>query len=454
MIVLVTPPLLYEEELRLSFQPPLNLLYLYSFLRERSIAVTLLDQLSLEKAIEQISLIAPEFIGIPLYYASLPATCSLVSRLREKLPGTIFVAGGPCLTMEPERMMREGNFDFGVIGEGEETLLELLSAHTAGKSCESIQGLAIKKNDSILITPPRQPMASLDSLPFLDFSAIDSDIYFAGQKKAGVPQTLFMNSSRGCSFRCVYCCTPTLWPGKIRRYSPRRLIAEVKYQLTRFPESDIGFCDDSFFSDQEWLNEIIELIRPLKINFQCIGRADHLTPEIIHRLVDAGMNYIAFGVETGNATRQARLRKNLDLSILIQNMKELSNLQVKTKCFFMLGFPDETLEEMTETINLAAELKRNGMTFFSIFPVTVYPGTELAREFPHESFTGGLDVHLPEIIRDNLAINENNIVLLESRFNSYLTQRQMVELITFAWQKVAKGETVAPGDLERVIHKS
>ncbi|MFZ2960452.1 MAG: radical SAM protein [Candidatus Ozemobacteraceae bacterium] len=450
-ILLVSPPLLWEDKLRLSFQPPLNLLYLFSYLRHHGFDVDLLDPVplgfSLDETVTRLTSLNPAFVGVPLYYASLAQAHELVARIKQQLPQLRTIAGGPCLTMEPERMMREGSFDYGIIGEGEETLAALLS----GAPPALIPGLTFRQENAFVVNPLRPPIANLDALPFLDFSVLDNEYYFRHQERANVPRTLFLNSSRGCSFRCTYCCTPLLWPGRIRRYSPRRLVDEITFQRERFPGADIGFCDDSFFSDREWLMEFIRLITPLHINYQCIGRADHLTAPMIKLLVESGLNYIAFGVETGNSSRQARLKKNLDLTALVRNMKELAQYDVKTKCFFMLGFPDETLEEMAETINLAATLKKNGMTFFSIFPVTVYPGTELAKQFMNQPFKSGLDAHLPEIIRDGLGIGEQSAGLLDTPFNSVLSQRQMVKLVTFAYQKVECAELISLNDIKQVI---
>jgi magnesium-protoporphyrin IX monomethyl ester (oxidative) cyclase len=450
-LLLLSPPLYCEKHLRRSFQPPLNLLYLYSYLKQKNIEVELVETDSTEDAVKKILESTPDLVGIPLYYASLTNVFEIVQRVRSKSSAIRFVAGGPCLTMEPERMMLEGSFDFGVIGEGEETLCELFEALTKGLTFASIAGLVYREGGEIVANTRRAAIADLDKLPFLDFSAVDNDYYFNFQLKSGVPKTLFLNSSRGCSFRCSYCCTPVLWPGPVRRYSPGRMVDEIKHQLRIFPGVEIGFCDDSFFSDRSWLNEFLELVRPLSIKFQCIGRADHLKPQSIAELVKAGMNYIAFGVETGNCERQKKLQKNLNLNLLFETMRELRKYEVKTKCFFMLGFPDETVDEMVDTINLAVELRRLGMDYFSIFPVSVYPGTELARQFPSESFASGLDAHMPEIIRDGLEIDLDNQALLNKRFNQLLNQRQMIDVISFAWEKVDRAEKTCIEELAALI---
>ena len=91
------------------------------------------------------------------------------------------------------------------------------------------------------------------------------------------------------------------------------------------------------------------------------------------------------------------------------------------------------------------------MTFFSIFPVTVYPGTELARQFGNPPCRIGIDAHLPEIIRDDLAISAEQAELLKSPYNSLMTRRQMVDLVTYAYERVERGATVTAAELERVI---
>jgi len=96
-------------------------------------------------------------------------------------------------------------------------------------------------------------------------------------------------------------------------------------------------------------------------------------------------------------------------------------------------------------------LREAGMTFFSIFPVTVYPGTELARQFAEVPFNCGIDAHLPEIIRDGLGIGDKAAAALDSPFNALLTQRQMVNAVTFAYDCVGKGRRVSGGDLKRAL---
>lgn len=436
-LLLISPPLHCEKHLRQSFQPPLNLLCLYSYLRSKSIDVELHEASSVEDAIRTVKEGMPAAVGMPLYYASLANSFAIAAGIRRLDADIKLIAGGPCLTMEPERMLRESEFDYGVCGEGEETLFELLEAIYAGSDSCQIDGLAYKDSTGVKINPRRAPIADLDQLPFIDYSTVDNQRYFNLQKQAGIPETIFLNTSRGCSFRCSYCCTPVLWPGNVRRFSPERMVEEIKFQRQLFPEAEIGFCDDSFFSDRRWLDRFLELINPMKIKFQCIGRADHLNREYVEKLAAAGMTYIAFGVETGSSDRQKKLHKNLDFARMFETMRCLADYKIKTKCFFMLGFPDETPEEIVETINLAVELRRLGMTYFSIFPVTLYPGTELAGQFPEDSFRCALDAHMPEIIRDGLEIN--NPELLDSRYNDLMTQRQMAAVVTLAWERVDKG---------------
>ncbi len=450
-LLLISPLLHCGKHLRRSFQPPLNLLCLYSFLRAQNVAVAIFEPNSLEEAAEKILIDNPTLVGLPLYYASLDNSFALLKKVREKNRSIRFVAGGPCLTMDPERMLRVGGFDFGIVGEGEEPLLQLLQACEKKADYKNIAGLVFHRDGKVIVNQRAKPIADLDELPFLDFSAIDNDYYFAFQSRSAIPKTIFLNSSRGCSFRCSYCCTPVMWPGPTRRFSPPRLVKEIEFQLRQFPGAEIGFCDDSFFADRRWLEEFLQLVTPLHIKFQCIGRADHLDAAGVEKLVAAGMTYLAFGVETGSAKRQRALRKNLDLTRLLPMIQELARLKVKSKCFFMIGFPDETPAEMAETINLAVALKRAGMDFFSIFPVTLYPGTELANQFPEEDFSCGLDAHMPEIIRDGLEIDRKDHELMGRRFNAWLTQQQMVDLVSFAWQQVEKAEPVCEKDIELLI---
>ncbi|MBF0500854.1 MAG: B12-binding domain-containing radical SAM protein [Candidatus Riflebacteria bacterium] len=471
-LLLIAPPLLWGQESRLDMKPPLNLLYLASWLNHRGFHAMILDVISagapLHEVLEYIAETRPRFIGVPFYQATRETAITLCKEVREKFPDIWVVAGGPLVTTFPESLMSCNEIDMCVCGEGELTLEELISSNlpsprseAADRSClAGIRGLAYCDNGTPIFTPPRPPIWNLDHLPFIDFNLIDIQRYFAYHDSINMSSWLFLTTSRGCYARCTFCATPVLWPGGLRRQSVPRLMAEIAHQRMLFPQSQFGFMDDSFFSDKMWLNDFFDGIVHMNVRYCCIGRADHLMPDDVRRLADTGCIYVALGIETGNQARQKTLKKYLDLDKVRTSVALLAEHNIFCKCFFMLGFPDETPEEMVETINFAVELKRLGMGECNFFPVSIYPGTELAAQASKRTYTSviyqksdsnhsrisesGKDEDIGEAKLMRYANIPGNDV------NEYFTTSQLLDIVKLAYHKVDSGQDIALPELPKV----
>ncbi|MBF0499805.1 MAG: B12-binding domain-containing radical SAM protein [Candidatus Riflebacteria bacterium] len=408
--------------------------------------------MTLSKVVEHIVLRRPRFLGVPMYQGSRETALTLCREVKQLLPDTVIVGGGPLMTTFYDDLLRDPAIDIGVIGEGEVTLEELVRAGP-GADPRNIPGLAFRTNDSpgsVMRSADRAPIESLDGLPYLDYGLIDQRPYYAFHERLNMPRWLFLSSSRGCPFACVFCATPVLWPGKMRRLSVERLMDEIHYQRKLDPGIGIGFMDDSFFSDKPWLNRFFKAVAREKIRYCCIGRADHLEPADVENLARTGCHYVALGVETGNQIRQKTIRKYLDLSKVRRTVQALSRHKIICKCFFILGFPDETPQEMVETVNFAVDLKRDGMDECNIFPLSLYPGTELAKGYDRSGFRSDIykgfdrgNRPIEELSKDE-DHGEKRLSIYSSvpsaDLNSWLGHEALLALVKLAYNKVEKKE--------------
>lgn len=450
-IILVSPPLIWGQECRMDIKPPLNLIYLGSYLQDAGYRVEILDclaeRLSLDRVLKRIRQTTARFVGAPFYQASLKTTAALCKGIKRMDAGITVIGGGPTATVCPIELLKGFDIDMAVIGEGEQTLKEVLE-----KDPDDIPGVAYKAPDGkIQINKKREPIADLDVLPFLDYSLIDVDEYHRFHKKMDSPPSIFLTTSRGCCYRCIYCATPQLWPGKIRRFSVERIIDEIKYHIGKYPGVNVGFMDDAFFYDRKWLEEFFAGVKDLGITYSCIGRADNLSEDVVEKLADTGCVYVALGIESGSHRMQKVIKKNLNLDRVVKKVKMLVDHGIPVKGFFMLGFPDETPEEMAETINLAVELKKAGMFRLSIFPVVVYPGTELAEVFGCSM--NGVSVYKPvnpeyfniDDVGERGLIQYSTIPNVD--INSYLSGGELINLAKKAYVKVDRGEYIGVGEI-------
>ncbi|MEW6709185.1 MAG: radical SAM protein [Candidatus Riflebacteria bacterium] len=464
-LLLVAPPLLWSEK-RAEMKQPLNLLYLAGWLNGKGLRTEILDAafagLSIDQVLSIIKEREPGFVGLPFYQATVATAFELCQAIRKEFPKIWIVAGGPAATTSTDFLLQNNAIDFCVVGEGEITLEELLRAplgKRSAKKCrsdfDSIKGLAFKDGSKFVFTGNRQPITDLDAIPFVDFDLIDVNGYFAYHSSIDMSDWLFLTTSRGCHARCTYCATPVLWPDGLRRQSAARVLAEIKWQRQRYPTAQIGFMDDSFFSDKTWLKEFCQGIKTMKVKFCCIGRADHLTENDVKLLAESGCIYVAFGIETGSSDRQKKLLKFLDLDRVRNTVSLLKKYEICAKGFFMLGFPDETPDEMLQTINFAVELKALGMEEFNFFPVSIYPGTELAKQFSPDHcvssiYQSNADENGPESSAEAKLLRYANIPGAD--INCFFNSAQILKLVKLAYLKTECGKTVDLKEIFEIVN--
>ena len=441
----------------MDIKPPLNLLYLASYLKANGRSVELIDvrgdDLTFDDTLERLRQIGPKFLGLPFYQGTEEPTLRLARAIKADLPECHTIAGGPLATAVAKRLVSLPEIDVLVVGEGELALKSILDEPK--EHWGKIPGTATVSADGVFHQhKARAVIDNLDELPHLDYSFVDYPKYIAFQKSMRIPQSVFMTISRGCHYRCTYCATPVLWPGKVRRMSVERVIEEIKWQQDKYPGLTMAFMDDSFFADRKWLLSFFEAVEPLKISYATIGRADHLKPEDVDKLAETGCVYVSMGVETGNAQIQKEIKKRLSLERVAPVVERLSKHGIYAKCFFMLGFPGETPAQMAETINFAVNLRSRGMSDCIFFPVNLYAGTELAERHGVDFMKS--QIYLPEgnQNRDTVPqdVSENRLWRYSSvpaaHINEYLTPDDLVRLVKLAYKSVENKQPISVANVE------
>ncbi len=427
-VILVSFPLSWDTRAMVDLKPPVNLIYLASWLNSKGIGTRILDasqqQLDLPQTLAEIRAVAPKWVGIPFYQGTEATAAKLCRALKVEVPEIRTIGGGPLLTAMPGRIIDAHLVDFAIVGEGETALEDLIrSDRPAEEATVTINGNEI---------------ANLDILPFLDYQLVSMPDYFALQDQLKVPRSVFMTTSRGCACRCTYCASPKLWPGKVRRYSVDRVLREVAFHAGRYGRINIGFLDDSFFSDRRWLADFFAGIAKLDVTYSCIGRADHITAEIADDLARTGCNFVSMGVETASRERQKALQKFLDLDRVRSTVGFLGQRHIYSRGFFMLGFPDETPEEMAATVNFAIELKRLGMSDCTFFPVVLYAGTQLSQQFGADLWQSqihqAISVPSEERLADAKLARYSSVPA--SDVNVFFKHDQMVKIVRAAYSAV------------------
>lgn len=422
--------------------PPLGIMYIAAVLRRAGHTVKILDLRTAE--IKPFSLTTelvnfkPQIVGlsgITTEAESLHRTAEIV---KQTLPDTIIITGGPHVSSYAGKVLMDKNIKACVIGEGEETAIELVDALLNGeeKDIEKVKGIAFRKNGEIVFTPPREYIKNLDSLPFPAWDLIDLEPYSKVRSMASVGLRKYMTlfTSRACPYRCIYC--HNMFGKGFRSRSPENVIEEIELLNREYGIKEFEILDDIFNADKERAKNIFrgitKLDKKLKFAFPNGVRTDTLDYETLKIFKDGGVHFTAIAVESASKRIQKLIKKNLNLEKVMENISFCADLRIFTRGYFMMGFPTETREEIMETIDFAVRSKLHSAMFFIVTP---FQGTELERNYVNKIDGVPYDLHDYFLTTFNLSkCDDMELFHLQEKaiqkFNSNI-KRQLIMLRDF-----------------------
>jgi anaerobic magnesium-protoporphyrin IX monomethyl ester cyclase len=364
--------------------PPLGIAYLAAQLRERGIPVTVTDCTFEDFAtvIERTAESRPAIIGISIMVTMSRNAFDLLEALKERLPETLFVAGGPLPTVYPALFGEK--FDAVFCGEGDVTFprfcQDYLSSGSSPRDLKTLDpascpGLYISSGGQVRSSSPvHQPSSVLDLLPLPDRSVFDHPRYQAEmEKNTGLKQTTLM-VTRGCPFSCDFCSKP-VWGDLFRKPPLEKVFAEIE-EIRSLGYTSLWIADDCFTLDPEYLTAFCrEMIRrDVPVGWTCLSRVDQLTPELAGLMKRAGCIRVYLGLESGSNETLMLMNKKVTVEQGIRAVHLFSRAGIGTAGFFMVGYPGETIESIKKTFALALSLPLDEAWFTIPLPL---PGTPL-----------------------------------------------------------------------------
>lgn len=389
-------PNLDERERRKAMGafPPLGVLYLATVLKEKGVEVSVLDQpakgFNIDETVKWIEKEDPDVLGFSTFSSSGRTAALVSSEVKKENPNIVIVFGNHYATFNPERILRKyPSVDIIARGEGENIAVDLMNCLKNKGKLKEVQGVTFRNENSIVSTPDMPLIRDLDSLPFPDRKLIDSEYHslIAGANVAPKKFTSVV-SSRGCVYRCRFCSCHQFGRGQWRPRSVENTIEELHFLAGEGFEQFI-FVDDSFTLNQKKVIKLCRRMRKEKIDMEwvCEGRVDNCSYEMLREIEKAGCKILYFGVESANQRILDYFNK--------QTTAQQSETAVKTARkagidviigSFILGSPDETREEIRNTIEFA---KKIPIDFPQFNILGVYPGTEIWNEFEKNGLLSG-----------------------------------------------------------------
>jgi anaerobic magnesium-protoporphyrin IX monomethyl ester cyclase len=370
-------------------QIPLGIYCLAAYIREKGYTVTVVDaeaeNLTTEVIVEQIREFKPDYIGISSTTVAFHRALEVSKEIKSVFPESIIILGGPHVTSNAQHALSFKEFDFGVLGEGETTLMELLATIEDKGDLGKVKGIGYLDNGKLTLTHPRDYMKDLDSLPFPAYDLIKNiDFYTPPPSNYKALPVIAMITTRGCPNQCTFC-DKNVFGTTYREISAEKVFEQIKSLYERYHFKEIAFVDDTFMINRKRLFRLFELLDQENIHFYwtCMSRVNIVDLEFLKYIKSKGCWHISFGIESGNRDILKLIKKNITLEQIKNAINWCHQVGIKTKGFFIIGHPSDTLETIDATIKFACSLKLDDIVTTINTPIPGSPQYAFIKEYGH-----------------------------------------------------------------------
>ncbi len=370
-----------EKEIMRPY-PPLGILYVSAWLEKHSYDNVVFDSTfsSLQKLKDHLLTEKPDVIGIYTNLMTKVNVLRIVKFIRgeDSLRHAKIILGGPEVRNHIENFLKHGA-DFLVLGEGEETMLELVKAIDTGASTDAIESISyLDESGKLLQTQERKMLRDLDDLPLPNRTKIDLQKYFDAWREKHGTSAISLNTMRGCPYTCKWC-SRAVYGLSYRRRSPKHVADEIEWIRNNYDADTIWFVDDVFTVNHKWLREFADEVksRNLVTAFECITRADRMNDEVIALLKAAGCFRVWIGAESGSQRIIDKMDRRVDVNQVRDMIIAAQKAGVQAGTFIMVGYPEETEDDILETVR---HLKASNPDYFTITVAYPIKGTDLYSE--------------------------------------------------------------------------
>lgn len=301
----------------------------------------------------------------------------ILNLAKEYSPHAKTILGGPIATAHPEFALSALEADYLVLGEGEETTLDLLEALGNGTDLEAVKGIAYQNNGHCRITQHRTPIKDLDSLPFPDYEGFEYGYYldnFSHPRNSdasyllGKVRTGGVIGGRDCPGKCTFCFRIT--GGLLRVRSVDNVIDEICYLIENYQVNNVIILDDVFAINKSRVFEFCKKIKPFDVPWRCQLRVPGVNEELLMAMKEAGCYLVSYGFESGSDTVLRSMKKGINVK-QIENVIPLTRKSKMTlQANFIFGDPAETLDTAAETLRLVRKYNwlNVGLSYIKPFP--------------------------------------------------------------------------------------
>ena len=338
---------------------------------------------------EIVELIEPDthVIGVSCMFSQdWPEIRRLIKMVRRRFPGVPIVAGGEHITATAGFTLDSTpEVDVCVIGEGEETVVELASAVERGVPFGAIPGLVIRAGGGSQSTGARKRIRTLDDIPWPAWDLVPLDHYLDHGLGYGVNRgrSMPMLATRGCPYECTFCSNPEMWTTRWYARDPEKVLDEIRTYQERYGATNFDFYDLTAIVKKSWIVQFTRSIleREMKFTWQLPSgtRSEAIDGEVSQLLYAAGCRNMSYAPESGSPEVLKRIKKVVKLDRLEASVVGSVRAGLNVKLNIIMGFPNEIRRELAQTVRFLARMGLAGVHDMSISLFSPYPGSELYR---------------------------------------------------------------------------
>ena len=309
---------------------------------------------------------APDVVGISVYSEKVGSALKVAALCKQVNPACQVVLGGAHASIVPDRLMADTNVDFVVVGEGERALLGLLQALDGRHTMDAVPNLVYRRQGAVVHNPSGDIVADLDGIPYPDRALLmEQDVYRPDDNS-------IIMTSRGCPFACSYCYNPSR--RHVRWRSIDNVIEEIKAVKAQFNPRRFYFKDDSFSLRRERVETFCRrlIAEKIDIRWECLTRVDLMDESLLVLMLDAGLEVLKVGVESGSPAILKAVNKKISLDQFRRAARLFNRHDLFWSTFFMIGLPYETEADiaLTKQFMQALAPKFISMSLFTPYPQT------------------------------------------------------------------------------------
>jgi len=394
--IVLIPNLAGEPGQTPSLRPPLGLISLATVLKRDGFEDVeifdlnpLLPNHSYEQLCDAIMARSPAVLGFSTMCDNYLSVLKLAGGCKRQAPGLKVILGGPQATVTDAETLQTFPFiDVIARGECETNISAIMRALLDDSALADVAGVTFRGEHGVIRNAMPSTINNLDILPLPDYGLYHN---LSSLKQ------LHVEVGRGCPFECTFCSTNDFWSRKYRLRSTGRQIELLRTLTAAYGFKRFVFDHDNLTANRARVIALCRGIRHagLEITWRCSCRIDCIDPDLMQEMASAGCNRVYLGIETGSPRMQKLIKKKLDLMHAVDTVEQLLTVGIRVTASFIMGFPQETLEDLLQTIDLMLRLRfaGNGMVNIFLFMLAPNPQTPLFETYRHSlRFDGNLSV--------------------------------------------------------------